>query len=48
MEYFITSDYTITLMRYYQSHEATRPELEQTRRYVINKKGEFEEVIIEL
>lgn len=48
MEYFITSDYTITLMKYYQSHEATRPELEQTRRYVINEKGEFEEVIIEL
>ena len=48
MDYYITSNYEITLMKYYQSYEATRPELEQTRRYVINKKGEFEEVVIEL
>jgi hypothetical protein len=48
MDYFITSNYEITLMRYYLSHEATKPVLEQTRRYVINKRGEFEEVVIEL
>jgi hypothetical protein len=48
MDYFITSDYTITLMKFYQSHKATRPVLEQTRRYVINKNGEFEELLTEL
>jgi len=48
MDYFVTSQWEVTLMKYYQSHEATRPVLEQTRRYIINKEGKFEEVIIEL
>lgn len=48
MDYYITSNWEITLMKYYLSHEATSPELEETRRYVINKEGRFEEVVIEL
>lgn len=48
MEYFITSGWEITLFKYYQSHEATKPTLEQARRFIINKEGKFEEVIIEL
>jgi hypothetical protein len=48
MDYYITSDWEITLMKYYLSNEATSPQLEETRRYVINKEGRFEEVIIEL
>lgn len=48
MEYFITSGWEITLFKYYQSHEATKPEMEQARRFVINKEGKFEEAIIEL
>lgn len=48
MDYYITSDWEITLMTYYLSNEATSPELEETRRYVINKEGKFEETIIEL
>lgn len=48
MDYYITSDWEITLMTYYLSNEATSPELEETRRYIINKEGKFEETIIEL
>ncbi len=49
LEYFITSNYEISVLKYYQSHDDTRkPEFENARRYVINKEGEFEEVIIEL
>lgn len=48
-EYFITSDYVITLLSYYQSHDEERkPELMHTRRYVINSEGRFEETIVEL
>jgi len=48
-EYFITSKYEITLLTYYQSHDSTKkPELLHSRRYVINREGKFEEVIIEL
>ena len=46
-EYFITSNYEVTLMHYYQSHDKDRKaELRQTVRYVINKEGMFEEVPI--
>lgn len=48
MDYYITSNWQITLMKYYLSHEKEKPELEQTRRYMINKEGKFEEQIIEL
>ncbi len=48
-EYYITSNYEITLLTYYQSHIPERePELLNTRRYIINKEGKFEKVIIEL
>lgn len=48
-EYFITSQYEITLMGYYQSHRRTRrPELEYARRFTINRDGKFEELVVEL
>ena len=49
MEYYITSKYEITLIIYYQSHDRERkPELVNSRRYIINRDGMFEETIIEL
>ncbi len=48
-EYYITSKYEITLLTYYQSHDVEiKPELLNSRRYVINREGKFDEVIIEL
>ena len=48
-DYFITSDFTVTLMRYYQSHDTKRePELLSVRLYSISPEGIFEEQIIEL
>lgn len=49
MEYYITSKYEITLIIYYQSHDRERkPELLNSRRFIINRDGMFEETIIEL
>ena len=49
MEYYITSKYEIMLLLYYQSHhQDQKPELLNSRRFVINKDGQFEETIIEL
>lgn len=49
MEYFITTKYEITLIVYYQSHDKERkPELVNSRRYLITREGLFEETIIEL
>ena len=49
IEYYITSRYEITLLLYYQSHdEEKKPELMNTRLYIINREGMFEETIIEL
>ena len=49
MEYYITSQYEITLIIYYQSHDRERkPELVNSRRFIINRDGMFEETIIEL
>ena len=49
MDYFITSQYEITLMMFYQSNDTEkRPELLNSRRFIINKEGMFEETIIEL
>jgi hypothetical protein len=47
-EYFITSHYEITIMRYFKGHEAVKPQLEEARRYTISKDGMFEEQPIEL
>lgn len=48
MDFYVTSNYEITLMQYYLSHTARKPELFQSRRYIINKEGKFEEIPIEL
>lgn len=48
-DYYITTDYTITIINYYQSHDHERkPEVMHSRRYLIDKEGKFEETIIEL
>jgi hypothetical protein len=47
-DYFVTSQYAITLMQYYKSHHSPAPKLFQSRRYTINEEGRFEEQIIEL
>ena len=49
MEYFVTSHYEITVMLFYQSrHQERKPELLNSRRYIIGRDGKFEETIIEL
>jgi hypothetical protein len=49
MEYYITTKYEITLLTFYQSHdEEQKPELLNSRRYIINRDAMFEETIIEL
>ncbi len=49
MEYFVTSNYEVTVMHYFQSLRRERkPELLNMRRYAINSEGLFEELIIEL
>lgn len=48
-EYYITSDYEVTLLYLFQSHNSERqPQLDCSRRFIINKDGYFEEVVIEL
>ena len=47
-EYFITSQYEITVMRYFKGSETVKPTLEEARRYTISKDGKFEEQPIEL
>lgn len=48
-EYYITSQYEIMVMRYFQSHNRKhKPLLEEARLYTIGKDGHFEEVPIEL
>ena len=49
MEYYITTKYEITLLTFYQSHnQEQKPELVNSRRYIINRDALFEETIIEL
>ena len=49
LEYYVTSHYVITLMQYYRSHDPEKePELLNSRRFVMNREGKFEETIIEL
>lgn len=49
MEYFVTSNYEVTVMHYFQPLRSERkPELLDMRRYAINSEGLFEELIIEL
>lgn len=49
MGYYVTSNYEITVMLFYQSHNHERkPELLDSRRYIINRDGKFEETFTEL
>ena len=48
LEYFITSQYDITLVKYFRNEEDETEHEEAAYRYVINKEGNFEEAIVEL
>jgi hypothetical protein len=45
-EYFITSNYEITVMRYFKGRESAKTTMEEARRYTINQDGMFEELPI--
>ena len=47
-EYYITSKYEVTLVSYFRGEDDDTESEEAACRYVINKEGNFEEVIIEL
>lgn len=47
-EYYITSHYEITVMRFFKGYEDVKPQLEEARRYTISKDGMFEEQPIEM
>ena len=47
-EYYITSKYEVTLVSYFRGEDDEKESEEAACRYVINKEGNFEEVIIEL
>jgi len=46
-DYYITSDYEITLMFAFLRKDSNNPILESTRRYVINGDGYFDEVVVD-
>lgn len=48
LEYYVTSQYDITLVKYFRSEEDETEQEEGAYRYFINKEGNFEETIIEL
>lgn len=47
-DYYVTSQYEITLMQYFKSYRSVPPELYQSRRYTIADDGHFEEQPIEI
>ncbi len=47
-EYYITSNYEVTLVSYFRGEDDETESEETACRYIINKEGNFEEVIIEL
>ena len=47
-EYYVTSNYEVTLVRIFRGEDDESEHEESACRYVINKEGNFEEVIIEL
>ena len=47
-EYYITSKYECTLFSYFRGEDDETESEEAAYRYVINKEGNFEEVVIEL
>ena len=46
-DYYITSDYEVTLMYAFIPQGSKTPQLESTRRYVISDEGDFQEAIVE-
>ena len=47
-EYYITSKYEVTLVSYFRGEDDETESEEVAYRYIVNKEGNFEEVIIEL
>lgn len=48
MDYYVTSEYDISLLRYYESYNRSKREHRQSRRYLLNANGFFEEQVIEI
>ena len=48
VSYYVTSEYDISLLRYYESYNRSKREHRQSRRYLLNANGFFEEQVIEI
>ena len=48
MDYYVTSEYEVTILYIYESLRTHKTEAEQTRRFQLNADGFFEEVVIEV
>ena len=48
MDYYVTSEYEVTILYIYESLRTHKTEAEQTRRFQLNADGFFEEVVIEI
>ena len=47
-DYYITSDYEITLVYAFVRQTSDLPQVESTRRYIINAEGHFEEQVVDM
>jgi hypothetical protein len=48
MDYYVTSEYEVNILYFYESLRTHKTEAEQTRRFQLNADGFFEEVVIEV
>ena len=48
MDYYVTSEYEVTILYFYESLRTHKTEAEQTRRFQLTEDGRFEEVVIEI
>lgn len=48
MDYYVTSEYEVTILYFYESLRTHKTEAEQTRRFQLTEDGRFEEIVIEI
>ena len=48
MDYYVTSEYEVTILYIFESMRTHKMETEQTRRFQLTEDGNFEEVVVEL
>ena len=48
MDYYVTSEYEVTILYIFESMRTHKMETEQTRRFQLTEDGRFEEVVIEM